>query len=61
MKKWLESNKIFFEIFSLSLLGIASVFVSVMSWRVADAQLEMSVIKADITFTKFYSIKKDLH
>lgn len=44
MKKWLENNKVFFEIFSYTFLGIASIVVGLMTWKLGQRELELSEI-----------------
>ena len=64
MKKWLESNKIFFEITSLILLATASVIVGWMSLKVSKDQLRMSanqsIIEESINKAEFGKTCVDL-
>lgn len=40
-RKWLDNNKVFFEIFSFVFLGLASLFVAYFSYKSSDSQLEI--------------------
>lgn len=50
IRLWLEQNKVFFEIFSSVLLGIAGIFVAYASYHVSEAQLEVSRIATEPHF-----------
>ena len=40
-RKWLEKNKVFFEVFSFIFLGLASLLVAYFSFRSSESQLEI--------------------
>lgn len=50
IRVWLEKNKIFFEIFSSVLLGLAAIFVAYASYQVSEAQLEVSRVATEPHF-----------
>lgn len=47
MKRWLNENKIYFEIGSTFVFGIASVFVAVAANNVSESQLEIAKIQLE--------------
>lgn len=44
-RKWLEKNRIFFEIFSYTFLGLASIAVAYLSWSTSEKQLKLAEIE----------------
>lgn len=50
IRSWLNRNKIFFEISSSLLLGVAGIFVAYASYQVSTAQLEISRIATEPHF-----------
>lgn len=50
MRAWLERNKVFFEIFSSSLLGVAAIAVGWASYLVSQSQLRVSEIATEPHF-----------
>lgn len=50
LRLWLEQNKVFFEIFSSVLLGIAGIFVAYASYHVSESQLEVSRVATEPHF-----------
>jgi hypothetical protein len=49
-RNWLTKNKVFFEIFSSSLLGFAALFVGYASYQVSEAQLQVSRVATEPLF-----------
>ena len=41
MKIWLEKNKIYIEVFSFVILGLASIIVAGLSWKTSEKELEI--------------------
>ncbi len=50
IRAWLERNKVFFEIFSSSLLGVAAIAVALASYLVSESQLRVSEIATEPHF-----------
>lgn len=44
-RKWLTRNKVFFEVFSFTFLGVASIFVAYLSWETSEKQVELSKLE----------------
>ncbi len=63
IRAWLERNKVFFEIFSSSLLGVAAIYVAYVSYLVSESQLRISKIGTQPHFyieTTLYQDSKSL-
>lgn len=57
LKKWLESNKVFFEVFSFIFLGTASIIVAWFSYQTSSKQLELSSLEHE----PIINIKRDFN
>lgn len=61
-RKWLTDNKVFFEVFSFLFIGIASIFVSYLSYETSKGQLELQKLEqSPIIILKREYLKDKLH
>ncbi|MEQ8905709.1 hypothetical protein [Ekhidna sp.] len=42
VRKWLNKNKVFFEVFSFLFLGLAAIFISYQQWKIASMELQLN-------------------
>lgn len=45
IKKWLTENKVYFEVISLIIFGLASIIVAILSWKSSERQVELSELE----------------